>query len=86
MDIEDRGNGWWLATIPVMTQSTNVTEQRTFRWRTETVECCGQDITVSAGKNVPVWFGDYGELRTLGSQCRGCGSHYSATVWEVVHA
>lgn len=82
MDIEDRGSGWWLTTIPVMTRSSGVVEDRTFRWRTEVVECC-QRCIVSNGDSVPVWFGDYGELRTLGSQCGGCGSHYSATVYEV---
>ena len=83
MEITSTDNGWHTTTLRVMNRASGVVEERTYRWRTERIECCGQPITVSDGTTHPIWFGDYAELRTLGKQCPNCGSHYSATVWEV---
>ena len=75
-------NGWCSVWLRVTPATNHVTGTRRFKWRTQTVECHGQTLTIADDSAIPMWFDDHGDAHSHATWCGNCGSRYAATFTE----
>ena len=77
--VEHARGGWHTQHVDAVSAATGTSKRYAVTWRTQRVRCCGQTLTVAGDSEAPVWVDrSYGEIRAQVTQCRTCGSLYTA--------